>query len=263
MDKEFLPFPRSRRVASEALRFAVRRHIVHGLLEADITEPRRMLKDTRGSDGHPLSLTAYIIACYARAIHAHPAVHVYRTLDNRLLVFNDVDVSTFVDHPDGQGVPVPHVVRRAHERSVREISDELRAVKAGSHPLGWLEKVMPLASHVPGFMRTLTFSLMKWFPGLMKRIDGTAQLSAFGMFGKGLRWGVGQLYIHTVGAWIGSMVPKPMAYNGGVALRDCLHLTVSINHDIVDGAPGGRFVGTFIELLESGSLLEGEIPPTA
>ena len=78
----------------------------------------------------------------------------------------------------------------------------------------------------------------------------------FGMFGEGLRWGIGLLYIHTVGLWVGAIAEKPMAYEGSIALRKCLHLTLSIDHDVVDGAPAGRFVGTFIKLLESGVVLD-------
>jgi pyruvate/2-oxoglutarate dehydrogenase complex dihydrolipoamide acyltransferase (E2) component len=258
MNKDFIPYPRSRRVAIDALEMASRRHIVHGFLKADVTKPRRILRETTGSDGRPLSFTAYIIACYARALRSHPAVQVYRYFPNRMIVFRDVDISTFIEHKDAQGIPAPHVIRKADTLSVREISEEIRAVKAGTHPLGWIENVLPLASRVPRIFRVLLFNLLKFNPNWMKRVDGTAQLSSFGMFGRGIRWGVGKLYIHTVGIWVGGIVEKPMAYQGQIALRDCLHLTVSIDHDIVDGGPAGRFAGTFIELLESGSILEEE-----
>jgi pyruvate/2-oxoglutarate dehydrogenase complex dihydrolipoamide acyltransferase (E2) component len=49
-----------------------------------------------------------------------------------------------------------------------------------------------------------------------------------------------------------------MAHQGKIALRECLHLTVSMDHDIIDGAPAARFANTFAELLESGAVLEGE-----
>jgi pyruvate/2-oxoglutarate dehydrogenase complex dihydrolipoamide acyltransferase (E2) component len=259
MDKEFIPLPISRRVAVDALQIATKRHIVHGFLEADVTEARRILKTATGSDGHPLSFTAYVIACYAKALHAHPIMQAYRVFPRKLLVFHDVDVSTLIDHPAAQGIPAPHVIRKADTRSVREISEELRAVKAGSHPLEWIEKVLPLASRVPSFLRVLTFSLQRLNPNWMRLIDGTAQLSSFGMFGKGTRWGIGLLYMHSVGLWVGGVVEKPMAYQGSIALRDCLHLTLSFNHDAIDGAPAGRFAGEMIELLESASLLDEEI----
>jgi pyruvate/2-oxoglutarate dehydrogenase complex dihydrolipoamide acyltransferase (E2) component len=262
MNKDIYPIPQNRKLAVDALQMAVKRPMVHGFLEADVTAPRRILKGTSGTDGRPLSFTAYVIACYARAIHAHPAIQAYRILGNRSIVFHDVDVSTYVEHAGAGGIPSPYVIRSAEMKSVREISEELRSVKAGTHPLGRLEKIIALATHVPRLFRVIFFNIMKYFPELIKLIDGTTSVSSFGMFGKGLRWGVGLLYIHTAGLWVGGIAEKPIAYKGSIALRECLHLTLSIDHSLADGGPAGRFVGTFIEMLESGETLAGEASRT-
>jgi pyruvate/2-oxoglutarate dehydrogenase complex dihydrolipoamide acyltransferase (E2) component len=36
---------------------------------------------------------------------------------------------------------------------------------------------------------------------------------------------------------VGGIAEKPMAHEGFIALRECLHITLSFDHDIVDGAP--------------------------
>ena len=59
------------------------------------------LKGTSGTDGRPLSFTAFLIASFARAIHAHPAVQAYRDFRNRLITFHDVDISTVVEPRPG------------------------------------------------------------------------------------------------------------------------------------------------------------------
>jgi pyruvate/2-oxoglutarate dehydrogenase complex dihydrolipoamide acyltransferase (E2) component len=245
-------------LAIEALQMAVRRPMVHGFLEADVTMARHILKVRRDSKNRPLSFTGYVIACYARAIQAHPLMQSYRVLGNKLIVYHDVDVSTFIEHDGGEGIPVPYIIRGAEMKSVREISEEIRFAKADTHPLGSMEKYLSLVAHIPRLFRTLFFNSLKLNPNWLKVIDGTTSVSSFGMFGKGLRWGVGQLYIHTTGLWVGGIAEKPMAYNEGIALRECLHLTLSIDHIIVDGAPAGRFVGTFIGLLENGVVLNEE-----
>ena len=66
------------------------------------------------------------------------------------------------------------------------------------------------------------------------------------------------LNVHTLGLWVGGIAEKPMAHEGSIALRECLHLTISFDHDIVDGAPAARFTHTFMELLESGAAVEEE-----
>jgi pyruvate/2-oxoglutarate dehydrogenase complex dihydrolipoamide acyltransferase (E2) component len=258
MNRDIIPIPQNRKLAYDALHMAVKRPMVHGFLEADVTVPRRILKETAGTDGRPLSFTSYVISCYARALHAHSSIQAYRIFPNKLLAFHEVDVSTLIEHAGAGGIPSPYVIRNAHTKSVREISEELRSVKAGTHPLGRLEKIINFATHVPRLFRALFFNIMRFSPELIKLIDGTTEVSSFGMFGKGTRWGIGLLYIHTVGLWVGGIVEKPMAYKGSVALRECLHVTLSLDHNIVDGGPAGRFVDTFIKSLESGVALDGE-----
>jgi pyruvate/2-oxoglutarate dehydrogenase complex dihydrolipoamide acyltransferase (E2) component len=57
---------------------------------------------------------------------------------------------------------------------------------------------------------------------------------------------------------VGGIAEKPMAHKGLIALRECLHITLSFDHDIVDGAPAARFGRTFADLVESASALEEE-----
>ena len=258
MTYDILPIPRIRGLAVAALQVASRRHIVHGFLEVDVTVPRRILNGTSGTDAHPLSFTGFVIACYARAIHDHPIVQAYRDLRNRLIVFHDVDISMIIEHRK-DGVPIPYVIRNAHSKSVREISEEIRAAYVDPHPWGRLEGSIALLSRFPHFFQVLFFRCMALNPHWIKKIDGTAQVSSFGMFSKRAKWGVGLLYSHTMGLWVGGISETPLSANGdGISLRQCVHLTISFNHDIVDGGPVALFSKTFIDLLESGSLLDGE-----
>jgi len=257
MTFDIQPFPRSRELIIDAFTMAAKRHIIHGFLEVDVTEPRLILKGTSGTDGHPLSFTGFVIASFARAIHTHPTVQAYRDLRNRLIVFHDVDVSTVVEPRPG-AQPIPHIIRSADTRSVREISEEIRAVQANPHPWGRFEGSVNLVSRVPRFVRVLFFRSLKLNPNWVKQVEGTAEVSSFGMFGKRPGWGIGFLNVHTIGLWVGGIAEKPMAHEGSIALRECLHVTLSLDHDIVDGAPAARFASTFAELLESGAALEGE-----
>lgn len=119
MTFDILPFPRSRELLIDSFQMAAKRHIIHGFLEVDVTVPRRILKVTLGTDGHPLSFTGFVIASFARAIYTHQTVQAYRDWRNRLIVFHDVDVSTVVEpSPDAQ--PIPHIIRDANTRSVRK-----------------------------------------------------------------------------------------------------------------------------------------------
>ncbi len=257
MTYDIHPFPRSRELIIDAFSMAAKRHIVHGFLELDVTEPRRILNGTTGSDGRPLSFTGFTIASFARAIAAHPTVQAYRDYLNRLIIFHDVDISTVVEpHPGAQ--PFPFIVRKADTRSVREISEEIRTAQANPHPWGKFERSLDLIARVPRFVRVLFIRAVKLNPNWARQVEGTAEVSAFGMFGKRPGWGIGFLNVHTIGLWVGGIAEKPMVHEGKIALRECLHVTVSLDHDIVDGAPAARFASTFAELVESGAVLDGE-----
>ena len=45
---------------------------------------------------------------------------------------------------------------------------------------------------------------------------------------------------------------KPGVYKGEILIREYLDMTVSIDHDVVDGAPAARFVQSLRTLLEAG-----------
>jgi pyruvate/2-oxoglutarate dehydrogenase complex dihydrolipoamide acyltransferase (E2) component len=50
--------------------------------------------------------------------------------------------------------------------------------------------------------------------------------------------------------------------DGRIEPREHLCLTLTFNHDIVDGAPAARFAKTFGEMLKSGDLLREAICAT-
>jgi pyruvate/2-oxoglutarate dehydrogenase complex dihydrolipoamide acyltransferase (E2) component len=51
---------------------------------------------------------------------------------------------------------------------------------------------------------------------------------------------------------VGGIAQKPGVHEGEIAIREYLDLTVSIDHDVVDGAPAARFVQSLRSLLEAG-----------
>jgi pyruvate/2-oxoglutarate dehydrogenase complex dihydrolipoamide acyltransferase (E2) component len=257
MTHKIIAFPRSRGLAVASLQVAVKRHIVPLIFEADVTVPRRILKETCGADGRPLSFTAYVIACQARAMRVNPLLQGYRIPFNRMVTFQEVDVATYVEHRSG-GMVTLHVVRDADTRPVRAISDEIRAARESDNLWGRLEKAYGLVSHLPRFLQVLIFHLLTLNPHWIRQFYGTTQTSSFGMFGKHVKWGIGLLYGHTMGTWVGGVAQKALVVDGSIAIRDCLHVAVSIDHDIIDAEPIVQFISAFVDLLQSGALLEGE-----
>ncbi len=258
MPYEILPFPSARNPIVDSGYMASKRHIIHGFLTLDVSEARRILKSTAGKDGQPLSFTAFIVACYARAIAQHPKVQAFRDILGRLVVFHDVDAATLVE-PSPGAVAVPHLIHQAQARSVREISEEIRSIQTSGHPWGKQERWIALGTKMPRFVRLSYMRIYMLNPEAFKRMGGTTTVSSIGMFGKRGGWGIGFLAYHTIGLLVGGIAAEPIEHQGTIALRECLHVTLSFDHDLVDGAPAARFAQTFSEIVESAQVLDDEI----
>ena len=51
---------------------------------------------------------------------------------------------------------------------------------------------------------------------------------------------------------VGGIGQKPGVVDGHIAIRDYLSLTISFDHDMIDGAPAARFTQQLKDLIESG-----------
>ena len=59
--------PKMRRFSLDAGYLGRRRHIVHGLIEVDVTDVRKFIKEHKLKSGESLSFTAFIIFCLSKA----------------------------------------------------------------------------------------------------------------------------------------------------------------------------------------------------
>jgi pyruvate/2-oxoglutarate dehydrogenase complex dihydrolipoamide acyltransferase (E2) component len=76
------------------------------------------------------------------------------------------------------------------------------------------------------------------------------------MFGAGGGWGLNPGTIYTTSIMLGGIAEKPGVVDGEIAVREYLSMTLSFDHDVVDGAPAARFVSRLKALIEDGYGLE-------
>ncbi len=252
---EVRPFPRKRHDIVDALEVGVRRHMVHALLELDVTRARRLIRDAEARTGERLSFTAFLVASLARAIDGDRRLHAYRDWRGRLILFDEVDVVVLVE-AEKDGVAVPHVIRAANRRTVREIHDEIRRIQARPEASPQRSGAMiRLSTFTPAPLRRLFFRILRRSPHWLKRTAGTTLLTAVGMFGAGRGWAVGIVPLHTLCLTVGGITPTPAVVDGRIEARELLSLTASVDHDIVDGAPAARFASRLRELVERAEVL--------
>jgi pyruvate/2-oxoglutarate dehydrogenase complex dihydrolipoamide acyltransferase (E2) component len=86
---------------------------------------------------------------------------------------------------------------------------------------------------------------------LIKEYYGTVLVTSIGMFGEGSGWGI-PVPNHTLQLTRGGIFEKPGVVDSRIEVREYLSVTISFDHDIVDGAPAARFTQRLKELIESG-----------
>lgn len=284
-DYKLVPYPKMRRVLSVMLGTVQRKHMMHGLVEMDVTKAHQYMREYKARTGESLSFTAFIVTCLARAVDENKSVHAYRKGRNQLILFDDVDVSIQVerkvnnqknpalstpsaassqhreqsyvdDHPNPRvDTMFPHIVRAANKKTFREIHQEIRAAQEEKVEKTMKFKALKRAASLPTFLLIFLWRLSWWmitrYPRLQKKYGGTVGITAVGMFGKGSGWGI-PTAAHTLDVTLGGIGEKAVAVDGRSEFREYLSMTISIDHDIIDGAPATRFALRLKELIESG-----------
>jgi pyruvate/2-oxoglutarate dehydrogenase complex dihydrolipoamide acyltransferase (E2) component len=249
-------YPRAQQQGVDWSSIMKRQHTIHGMVEFDVTEARRAIHRHRRATGGPLSFTALIVATFAHAIGADPAVQAYRLGKGRVVAFEDVDVAVLVEHViEGERIPVPHVVRSANRKTPSEVDREIRAGRDEVDPYGRARRFVPLWLALPAIFRRFLLTRLLANPYRRKRFTGTAAVTAVSMFGGGTGWGI-PFVSHSICLTVGGVGRKPGLTRGGrIEARETVCLTISVDHDVVNGAPVARFISRFREDLESAALL--------
>lgn len=251
-----LPFTMERRMVAAVGSAGRNQNNIHAMIEVDITEPRRIIREHKNQTGERLSLTAYVVTCLARAIAEHPELNAFRK-GRKLIILDDVTVSVQVERElAGDKMPEPIGIRAAQLKTCRQINDEIRAAQRHDEDgLGGLSGIAWLR-FIPGFLFRTFIGLASSNTHMMERF-GAVGVTAVGMFGpkNQAMWLVPLVGGASVAVAVGGIVERTCVMNGRLEAREHLCLTVTANHDIVDGAPVARFVKTFSEMLRSGELV--------
>jgi pyruvate dehydrogenase E2 component (dihydrolipoamide acetyltransferase) len=169
-------------------------------------------------DGRP-SFNDVIIKVVAAALRQHPMVNAWWQ-DDRIRQWHDVHVSMAVAIDEGLITPV---IRHTDRKSLREIATEAKDLARRAR-----ERRLAPEEYTGG-----TFSVSNL--GMLDIDEFTAVINP----------------PEAAILAVGRIVPKPVAHDGGVAVRRRLRLTLSCDHRMVDGATGAHFLKTLKQMLEN------------
>jgi pyruvate/2-oxoglutarate dehydrogenase complex dihydrolipoamide acyltransferase (E2) component len=242
------PFLKIRRAYLDNFEASRRKNFIHGLVEIDITQTRRAVREGEAA-GKDISFTAVVMHAVARAVDEDRIMHAYRRR-NQLILFDDVDINTQIEVVTaGQKIVKPLLVRAANRKSIEELTSEIRVGQTPQPDSERRYRATLAFLSFPRPLRSLAWRAMMSNPSWFKRLGGTVGLSSVGMFGAGGGWGI-PIAPPTLMITVGGIATKPRYIDGKLEPRELLDLTISVDHAIVDGATAARFTRRLTALLE-------------
>jgi pyruvate/2-oxoglutarate dehydrogenase complex dihydrolipoamide acyltransferase (E2) component len=254
-------FPEFRNPTLDTLELGIKKHHIPSLLEVDVTEARAYMRECKARTGEGISFTGWVMKCIGQAVSEHKYIQAMRKGKKSLILFDDVDISIIVERSVGHSetLPMPYIVRKANEKSVREIHNEIRmaqeeALEAGEVQLGAARSVRLARAFalLPKFVRhLLVWRRLTKNPFFAKKTMGTVVVTSVGSVGQdnGYGWAI-PISIHPVVFALGNIARKPGVVGEEIKIREYLSMTILFDHDVTDGAPMVRFIQRLKELLE-------------
>jgi len=260
-DYKIIPFPPVRQCIADFQIEAARNHTIRGLFDVDVTDIRRAIRHYRRETGNGLSLTGYLLYVYSHTLADYPLIQGYLKGRKKLVIFDDVDVNTIIEREiQGERQATTYILRAADKKELVEINRELEKARQSTKDSAIAgdtrKNIAVLVEKLPGFMRRLILAyVMRRNPRLRRHFFGTVGLTALSMFADKNGYGV-PITPHVLGLLVGGLGKKPVVVGDKIKIREVLCLTLSMNHDVVDGAPAVRFLNDFHRRLQAGFGIE-------
>ena len=186
------------------------------LLDVDVTEAQRLRREASSDSDKTIGMPHMLIKASAAALKRVPSMNTVLH-DGTVLYFDEVNIGLAVSLDDGLIVPV---LRNAESKNISEIAEESGALADGARE----GKISP--DDLAG--GTFTVSVLG-------SVDGfTPILNA------------GQSAI--LGA--GRSVDKPVVKDGEIVVREMMTLSLTVDHQVIDGAVAASFMRRLQQAIE-------------
>lgn len=230
------------------------KNAIHALTETDVSVPRQQIRDHASRTGIRISFTAYLARCLAVTIQRHPGLNAF-IAGGRLIFPDQITISVLVERElNGERYPEPLVIHDCGALPVDSIHTRIRnAQQTPPSRLGALSGNRWFRL-IPGFLMKAMIRLADRSVKMGLRY-GKLAITSVGMHCQSPVWFIPHGSA-TVLLTVGSMINRVVETDSGYETREHLCLTVSFDHDVVDGAPAARFMQDLTDEIRSGRELD-------
>lgn len=256
------PFGISRQNISLISREGRRKLTIHSLLELDVSQARNIIQKQK-QKGVDISFTAWVVKCVAQAVSEHRIINSYRQGRKKIVTFQDVDIPLPVERMvNNKTHLLTYIIRKANEKTVDEITQEIRTIQNESitdatQLLGKdVSRLERRIINAPFFIKKIVIRIVRHNGLLKKKHFGTVGVTSIGMKGVFPGWVIPMGGPVAALCVLGGIRKKPGVWNDTIEIREYLHMTVTCDHELVDGGPLVRFVSRLTELVENAYALQ-------
>lgn len=185
-------------------------------IEVDVTEAQRLRRDASSRNGSLITLANVITKAVAAGLKRHP-VHNAILQNGKVLYFDDVNIGIAVALKEGLIVPV---VKQADKKDLLEISQETERLVGNARE----GKLLP--DEVSG--GTFTISVLGVVDGFTPILNA-GQTAILG---------------------VGRNSERPVVRKGAVVVREMVTISLTVDHQVVDGAAAAGFLRRLQQLIE-------------
>ena len=222
---EEIPLTPVRKVIGERLQ-ASKMTIPHYYITDEIRVDRMMaLREELKEGGLKVTYNDFVIRATALALRKHPEVNAgFNSVNQTILQFKTVDISLAVSIPDGLITPI---LCHADYKDIFTLSEEAKRLAKKAKE---------------GALKPEEYQ------------GGSFTISNLGMFGiKSFDAVINPPQAAILA--VGGIQEKPVVEEGRIIIGHTMHVTLSLDHRVIDGAEGAKFLNTLKQLLTSPSLL--------
>ena len=192
-------------------------------LEVDVTEAQRMRREAARESGVSINMASVLIKACAESLKRVPALNSI-LVDGNVMYFDEVNMGVAVALDDGLIVPV---LKDVQDKSIAEIAEGVRQLSEKART-GHLS-----SSEISG--GTFTISVLGVVDGFTPILN-PPQNALLG---------------------VGRSVQKPVVRGGEIVVREMMTLSLTGDHQVIDGAIAARFFRRLQQLVERPTALFG------
>ena len=191
----------------------------------DLVKLRNQYKNIKEDEDISLTYLPFIIKALTKTIKEHRIFNSsFDHTSNEIIYKNYVNVGIAVDTKDGLIVPN---IKNANNYGIIELAKELKEIKHKAEN------------------KKFTLQDLQ---------DGTISITNYGIFDSTFGAPVIK-YPEVAIIGIGKISKKPVVINDEIIIKHVLHLSLSIDHRVIDGGDAGRFLQTLKQYLQQPMLL--------